>query len=52
MAMPRAKRPQANLFTRTGFWLVVVLVFALAFVVALVVFGAGHSAPAPHATRL
>ena len=41
--MPRAKRPQRQLFTRAGFWLVVALVFVAAFLAALVLHP-GHAA--------
>lgn len=34
--MPRAKRPNPQVFTWTGFWLVVGLVFLAAFVAALI----------------
>jgi hypothetical protein len=34
--MPRAKRPQSQIFTTKGFWLVVAGVFVTAFLVALI----------------
>jgi hypothetical protein len=44
MVMQRTKHPRRQVFTRAGFWLMVVLVFSAAFLTALAALHTGHPA--------